>query len=109
MWLAPADKSTLEEALFYFLRAVRDGRPQARQPLVVEQRTLHELYTAPHPDLQEAFRHCLDALLVEVDPDPERWGRLEVPASTLGMMHAARLFYRFNVFVLGELMRGRSK
>jgi hypothetical protein len=89
MWLAPVDKPTLEEALFHFLLSGHDGRPQAPQPLVAEQTTLRELYAAPHPDLCEALRHCLDALLVEMEPDPGQEGAIGAPVSVLAVALAA--------------------
>jgi len=89
MWLEPVDKSTLEEALFHFLLSVRDGRPEAKQPLVAEENTLHALYAEPHPDLWEALRHCLDAFLVELSPNPAQRGELHAPVSALGVALAA--------------------
>ena len=83
MWLAPLDKPALEEALFRFLLSVREGWPQAAQPLVTEQATLRALCNEPHPDLREALRHCLDAFLVELGPDPVQWGNVQAPASVL--------------------------
>lgn len=89
MWIPPADKSALETTLFHFLLTVRDGQPQARTPLVTDQATLHALYRAPHPDLVAALRHCLDAWLVELGPDPARWGAFRPSPALLGMALAA--------------------
>lgn len=89
MWLAPVEKATLEETIFHFLVSVRDGRPRARQPVVAEKTILRALYETPHPDLQKALRHCLDAFLVGLSPDPGRWGELHAPVSALGVALAA--------------------
>jgi len=89
MWLALSNKLELEEALFHFLLTVRDGQPQAARPLVAEKTTLRDLYAGPHPDLLKALHHCLDAFLVELGPDPAGWGRVTMPAETLGVALAA--------------------
>ncbi len=85
LWIPPAEKPELEQHLFRFLGSLRDGRPQAPQPLVVEAETLRALYADPHPDLVAALRHCLDSLLVEFGPDPADWGRLELSPAALGV------------------------
>jgi hypothetical protein len=85
MWLAPSDKPTLEETLFHFLLTVCDGRPRAVRPLLAENDTIQALYAQPHPDLVEALRHCLNAFLVRLCPDREKWEELDVPASALGI------------------------
>lgn len=41
---------------------------------------------------------------IAVEQRERRYG-----TSTLTIMQAARLFYRFNIFILGELTRGRGK
>jgi hypothetical protein len=89
MWIAPSKKIELEEALFHFLVSVRDGQPSATRPLITDRDTLDMLYTAPHPDLYDALRHCLDAFLVELGPDPGAWDTVDVPVEALGMALAA--------------------
>jgi hypothetical protein len=85
MWLAAATKPAVERALFDFLISVRDGRPRADRPVITDRDTLQALYTAPHPDLREALRHCLDAFLVELTPNPSVWGPVDAPAAALGV------------------------
>jgi hypothetical protein len=75
----------VEETLFRFLLTVRDNRPQATAALAAEQATLREIYAAPHPDLGEAFGHCLNALLVEIDCDLTGRSRMNVPAPVFGL------------------------
>jgi hypothetical protein len=84
-WIAPARKPEVEEHLFHCLRSIRDGRPQAARPLLVENATLRELYANPHPDLANALRHCLDGFLVELGPDPARWGEFQLSPVILGL------------------------
>ena len=81
MWIAPSKKNELAEALFHYLVSVRDGHPRAERPLIAAPDTLRALYASPHPDLQEALRHCLDAFLVELGPDPGVWGAVAAPVA----------------------------
>lgn len=87
MWVAPDSKATLEEGLFRFLLSVRDGRPEAARPLLATDATLREVRRGLNPQLGEALRHCLDAFLIQLTPDPAEWGELKIPASIvpLGM------------------------
>jgi hypothetical protein len=89
MRIISSKRTELEEALFHYLVAVRDGQPRAARPLVTGPNTLHDLYADPAPDLREALRHCLDAFLVELGPDPGAWGAVNVPVETLGVALAA--------------------
>ncbi len=50
-----------------------------------------------------AARSGLRMQEIEVSQRPRESGR-----STLGLLSAARFFYRFNVFVLGEMLKGRT-
>jgi hypothetical protein len=81
-------KVQLEESLFYFLKSLRDGRPQTAQPLLVDAATLRNLYDNPHPSLTEALRHCMDNFLVELDPNISRWGELELSSAIWGLVLA---------------------
>lgn len=47
-----------------------------------------------------ACRENLRVTEVSIEQKPRRMGR-----TTLGVMHALRMLYRFNVFVMGELLR----
>ena len=88
MWIAPSGRDELQEALFHFLLTVRDGHPRAVRPLVAERKTLVALYNAPYPDLVEAARHCLDALLIDLGSDPAAWGEIAVPGQVFGFVLA---------------------
>ncbi len=89
MWIAMSDKPQLEEALFRFLSTVCAGQPRSARPAVTGRDTLPALYDDPHPDLREALRHCLDAFLIELGPDPADWGVIGMPSETLGVALAA--------------------
>lgn len=84
MRVAPSDKYDLGKALFRFLLAVRDGRPGAARPLVAEDPALHALCADPYSDLCKALRHCVDAFLLELGPDPAQWGKISIPSWVLG-------------------------
>jgi len=103
MWLIAAEKTALERALFDFLISVRDGRPRADRPVITERETLQALYTAPHPDLCEVLRHCLDAFLVELTPDSSVWGTVKAPSAALGVALAGMNWLSAN----GGRQRGR--
>lgn len=85
MRITLSNQSALEEALFHFLVSVRDGRPRADSALFAEDETIRSLYNDPHPDLQEAFGHCLDNLLIKMEHDPLKFGKLRASASALGV------------------------
>ncbi|HEX8141243.1 MAG TPA: hypothetical protein VF553_01520 [Pyrinomonadaceae bacterium] len=89
MWLEPASRPALEETLFRFLLTVRDNRPQTLRAMVAERAMLREIVAAPHPDLREAFGHCLNALLLEMDYDMAARIKKRVPALVLGLALAA--------------------
>lgn len=80
-----AGQAEAEERLFYFLRSLRDGRPQAGQPLLVDADTLAALYASPQPALVEVLRHCLDNFLVELGPNPASWGSLDLSPALWGV------------------------
>jgi hypothetical protein len=68
---------------------------------------LNEFRLERYPEPQMfilAARSGLRIQEVEVEQRPRRSG-----CSTLGLFSAARFFYRFNIFVLGELLRGRTR
>jgi hypothetical protein len=92
LWIPPASKSQVEEHLFHFLCSLCNGRPQATTPLLVEAKTLHDLYTNPHPNLVVALQHCLDQFLIELGPDAAYWGTLDLPPTVLGIALAAYNF-----------------
>lgn len=77
--------AVLEETLFHFLVSLRTGRAQALRPVLATQATLQAVYQGASPLLWEAWRQCLEGFLLEVSPDPARWGTLQVPASVLGL------------------------
>ncbi len=85
VWIAPAEKAQAEEHLFYFLRSLRQGRPQAAWPLLLEPAVLRALYAEPHPDLTEALHQCLYGFLVELDPDPACWGEFTLSPAIWGV------------------------
>jgi hypothetical protein len=85
MRLTLSSQSALEEALFHFLVSVRDGRPRTDSALFAEDKTIRSLYRNPHPDLQKAFCHCLDNLLINMEHDPQKFGELRAGAATLGI------------------------
>jgi len=89
MWITPSNKAELEQALFDFLQGVRDGQPSPTRPLAAGRDTLAALYAHPCALLRQALRHCLDAFLVELGPDPAAWGVVRGPVETLGLALAA--------------------
>ncbi len=77
-FIRPVSKAEAEERLFYFLRSLPEGRFQATRPLLLEADAWRDLCLAPHPDLVEALRHCLDDFLVQLGPNPANWGQLDL-------------------------------
>lgn len=73
------------------LVSLRAGRAQALRPVLVTPATLQAVYQGASPLLWEAWRQCLGGVLLELSPDPARWGTLQVPASVLGLTLALQL------------------
>ena len=68
---------------------------------------LNRFHLERYPEPQIFVLACREGLRVKeivIEQLERRYG-----SSTLTVMQAARLFYRFNIFILGELMRGRGK
>jgi glycosyltransferase involved in cell wall biosynthesis len=64
-----------------------------------------QLERYPEPQmLIVASRRGLRIMEINVEQNARQSGR-----SSLGLFSAARFFYRFNIFILGELMRGRRQ
>jgi hypothetical protein len=85
MWLAPASRPLLEEALFRFLLTVRDNRPQASAAWAIKEGKLAKICADPHPDLRAAFAQCVEALLVEIDSERSARGKIKVPGTVFGL------------------------
>ncbi len=64
--LPPVTQFQAEENLFHFLRGLLQNQIQSGYPLLLEQETLHGLYTNPQPELVLAMRHHLDNFLVQL-------------------------------------------
>lgn len=70
-------------------------------------RILNRFQLERYPEPQIFVLACREGLRVNeivVEQRERRYG-----TSTLTIMQAARLFYRFSIFILGELTRGRNK
>ena len=99
----------MEEGLFRFLLTLRDNRAQSTMALVAAPATLREIYAAPHPQLKEAFGHCLTALLIEVDSETTAQEKMNVPAPIFGLALAVNNCLAPNVGEQRAAGRGASE
>lgn len=86
-WVATASRAQFEEGLFRFLSFLSTAEPGGDwpQPLIVDRRRLQAVYRQLSPQLAEALRQRLDALLLEFGPDTGRQPKLEIDRAVWGV------------------------
>ncbi|ETR70524.1 MAG: hypothetical protein OMM_03180 [Candidatus Magnetoglobus multicellularis str. Araruama] len=80
-----ANKSVLEKALFDFLLSVRNGKPEAKNSIATDNKTLAGLYENPHPDLCLAMKYCIQSFLSKVHYNPEYFGKIKISSHVFGL------------------------